>query len=618
MRLSKFCVQNFRCIERLEFSPKAFSSLIGPNNAGKSSVLRALVVFLNQLTPASDEWRVGHEAEPIVLEAEFDDLAEWERTKPGVSGLVFEDRIRLRMSVTSPNPDEGKRKAEITYECFKPQETITGWADAWATLAPTLKEKAAELGITGTSFRNVASKERLRQLIRDTAPELVTNGAPRWTTEGISIPAAFQQAIPQAQLIPAVRDAEEDGAPGASTSFGLLLKSIVLPAVAASDEYQSLMRAVSDLERKLRGDGAEQIPAVQQLADSISQRLSDLITAKVRLGMDPPDAEKFIGANTVLRLDDGTVTRIALQGHGLQRALVFAMLEVLASQSAAANAEAGQPPNLRKTILLFEEPELFIHPHLMRRLHEVLARIARRPEWQVIVSTHSPFLIDIADDPTSLVILRRPDPRHAPRLTQLSTNPFTGVERTAERERLRALLDFHPTVCEAFFAKHVVLVEGDTEIASLVRQDALYALCGVDPDVQRDTTIVSCDGKWTIIPIARLLRAFGIPVRVIHDIDRKGRSMAELEADASSEWHANQRIREALGNDELLAVDDTFEHLLWNAADAPTTSKDKPFRAWKRVRDLCEGRQSFDHQPGLRDAVRFAFQPFAPPAIGGT
>ena len=107
--------------------------------------------------------------------------------------------------------------------------------------------------------------------------------------------------------------------------------------------------------------------------------------------------------------------------------------------------------------------------------------------------------------------------------------------------------------------------------------------------------------------MARLLELFGVPVRVIHDTDRKERTDEELQADKGNEFHANQRIAEIVGADSVLAVDDTFEHLLWAKDSAPKSSSDKPFRAWKRARELASGRDNLDHAVELRKAMTFAF-----------
>lgn len=607
MKISHVLIENFRSIGKIEFKPRELTTLIGPNNAGKSSVLRALEIFLNQQAPELDEWRSGHSAEPIVIEVEFSNLKEWERNQPGVSPHVFDGRIRIRATYTQT--DDAKPKAEAKWESFRQEEVIDGWPTdaAWTGLDETLKTLAKGSGIDGKKFASANHKETLRSLIRQQMPEKVTYGEAKWTSEGMSIPVALRQALPQARLIPAVRSAEHDGEPGAKTSFGLLLKEIILPAVSQADEYQDLLKAVAVLEKKLRGDGVEQLEAVRLLADDIKKRLSSLIAAKVTIGMEPPNTEKLIGDNTTLRLDDGTATRIGMQGHGLQRALVFAMLEVLASRNArVAVGNAGETQS-RTTVLLFEEPELFIHPHLMLRLQSALEAIAGTDTWQVVLTTHSPFLMDVARDPRSLVIHQRPTATEPPTVRQLSEDPFEEEGKKDEREWLRAVLDFNPAVCEAFFAKRTVLVEGDTEMAVLARQPELRKLAGVNEEAARDVTVVSCDGKWTIIPVARLLKLFGVPVRVIHDTDRKGKTDVQLEADKSHEFHANKRISDIVGANSVLAVDDTFENFIWPPG-TPVPSKDKPFKAWKRLKELTANAANLDHAAQLRDVVKFAFE----------
>lgn len=609
MNLTRVHIENLRCIETLEFFPKKYTSMIGPNNAGKSTTLRALEMILNQEIPALDEWRKGHEDKPIIIEAEFDSLQDWERKTPGVAAHVFDNKIRIRMSASIVmDLKKNKPKVEVKWESFRQEESIDGWPEGatLTKLSAELQKLAKDNNVLAKEFSKENVKESFRKIIREKNPEKVSKGAPNWSDSGMSIPHALQQALPQAQLIPALRDAAEDGQPGANTSFGLLLERIILPAVIDSAEYKTFLGAVEGLQNRLQGKGSEQITALKDISREISERVSELISAKVTLAMEAPDVKKFIGGSTLLQLDDGTLTRISLQGHGLQRALVFALLEVLASQSAKCVGE--EAINTRHTILLFEEPELYIHPHIMRRLKDALLKISQRCGWQVIVTTHSPFMIDVGADPCSLVIHRRESSSKPPTVLQLKTDPFAGDGTSDERDRLRALLDFHPTVSEVFFAKHAVLVEGDTEMAVLSRQAELCRLAGVTDDYHKDVTIVSCDGKWTIIPIARLLKAFNIPMRIIHDKDCKGKTEAELATEPAHEFHANKRIAEVAGAGGVMVIDDTFEHVLWEeVGKAPKSKKDKPFRAWRRVQELCVDKTDLAHAPKLLSVVKFAF-----------
>jgi energy-coupling factor transporter ATP-binding protein EcfA2 len=606
MQLTYVRIKNLRCIKNSEIHIRNFTSLIGPNNCGKSSFLRGIELLLNQLAPSPEEWRSGYADEEIEIEAEFAELQEWERMAPGVAGIVHDGKIRLRLRAKL---DDAGEKVEVVYEALVPRIEIEGWSDTWGTLSDEIKILAASLGIKGPQWKSAASKGAVRTKIKEQMPDRVTIGASEWSSENISIKQALQQALPQAQIIPAVRDASDDAKPGAKTSFGLLLSKIILPAVQSSTEYQELLAAVEKIRAKLGCDGAEQLDQVRVLSAAISERLASIINAKVCVAMEPPDAGKFVGANTSLRLDDGTNTSIALQGHGLQRSLIFALVEVLANQMAKKNdmTQDGQNPNVRSTILLFEEPELFFHPHIMRRLKRALQAISKQEAWQVIVSTHSPFLIDIADDPLSLAIFKRVDHQVAPSVHQLSDDPF-GDDEDAKRDReaLRAVLNFHPTVCEAFFATRTILVEGPSELAVLCHQLRLYELAGIDMQRRADCTVVSCSGKWTIAPIANLLQKFGISFRIIHDCDAKGRTPEQLaECAPIDPFRANARIAVYVSPENLMVIDDTLEDILWDTR--PTSSGDKPFRAWKRVSELCDDHENLDHTPKLRDMVRFAF-----------
>lgn len=605
MRIASLHVENLRCIEMLDIRLFDYTSLIGPNNAGKSTVLRALELLLSQTPPDRDEWSHGREAHPIIIEAVFTDLEQWERDKPGVASLVYNDQLRIRMVATHP-PEGEKPKDHMAFEAFKRAEQIDGWNDAWGQLSDEIREEAVGLGLTGTAFRNAANKERLRQHLRDNRPQLITLGDEAWTAEGISIPQAMQQAFPYVQMVPAVRDAVQDAKPVSTTSFGVLLKQIVLPAVVESDEYLALLEAVRVLEARLRGADGTVLQPIKQLTDQLNARLGTLIKAEVQIGMEPPDAEKFVGSNTTLRLGDGLPTRIELQGHGLQRALVFAMLELLASRMCAPEDEDEEHQG-RSVVLLFEEPELFIHPHLMRRLRDVLSTIARNGRWQVVVTTHSPFLVSIGDEPQSLVIHRRAAPDAPPTVKQLEEDPFSDRTMREEKERLNALLRFHPTVCEAFFAQRVVLVEGDSEVAILTCEPRVLEQAGVDPEAAREITLVSCAGKWTIVPIARLLRLFGVPLRVMHDLDLKGLVAEKIESPVHP-YKANAAIEAAVGDSGAIRKNiDALEHVLWDGVDVPSSSDDKPIRALRRVRELCDADNELQDAPMLKELVQFVF-----------
>lgn len=497
---------------------------------------------------------------------------------PGVSGLVNNGMIKLRYIASQVDGS-----VTTNYECYVKEINIDGFSDTWGQVSDKVKEIAQSLGINnGTDWRTKANRERVKEKVISLYPDLVSYGEEKWTSESISIAPALKQAIPRAVIVPAVKDALDETKVTNKTTFGILLNTIVLPAVQATDEYKELLEAVEKLSNKLTGKSGEQLKTIEELTKDLSDRLSSLIESKALITLTPPDTEKFLGSNTTIKINDGTETSINFQGNGLQRALIFSLIEVLAKKTSKVEGE-GKDAKVRNTILLFEEPELFLHPHLMRRLKNALKSIANNTNWQLVISTHSPFLIDVVDNPKSLIILKRCSPVAPPSCYQLEEDPFSDPDLDYERTALRASIDFHPTVNEAFFAERVVLVEGDTEIAVFKHEDNLHKFLGIPDKKYENATIVSCGGKWTIPAIARLLSKFHIDFKVVHDIDRKGRTDEQLKSISPFDpYNANEKIKEACNGAPIYEVDDTFEDILWDRKDHEFSSKDKPFRAWKK------------------------------------
>ena len=600
INLSYLSVSNFRSIEKIEVDLFDFTSLIGPNNCGKSSIIRAIEIFLNQSKPSIDEWRKGFENEEIIIEGVFDHILDWERDTPGVAGLVNDGKIKLRLRASLKDG-----KVESFYEAYIKQYEINGFQEKWSENSHTIKQIATSLGIDGTKWRTKANRERVKEEIKQTNPELVTLSEEDWTSENISIAPALKQALPNAVIIPAVKDASDELKPTNTTIFGTLLKQIILPAIQNMNEYRNLMENVELLSKKLSGELEEETPIISQLTNDISNRMSSIIESKIKFAMSTPDTNKFVGNYTTLLMDDGVETTIERQGHGSQRALIFALIEVLANHSSKNTSEEMT----RSTILLFEEPELYLHPHLMIRLKNALKYISKQTQWQVLISTHSPFLIDVVENPMSLAILNRKNSSEAPYINQLKQDPFEkGINIESEKNALRASLDFHPTVNQAFFAKRVVLVEGDTEKSLFNHRLRVHEHYEISEEVFNTTTIVSCGGKWTIVPFAKLLKAFKIPFRIVHDCDRKDRTDEELESIRGIDpYKANEQIRIAADGEQIFLVEDTLENLLWEKG-TKIPSKDKPFRTWKRINDLMENREELEKFPRLKDLFDFVYK----------
>jgi putative ATP-dependent endonuclease of the OLD family len=87
-------------------------------------------------------------------------------------------------------------------------------------------------------------------------------------------------------------------------------------------------------------------------------------------------------ARSEIWLTDTAETSLLNKGTGVRGALLVALLSYLARHSK------------RSLILAVEEPESFLHPGAQRELRSDLVQLAEREDLTLLVTTHSPFLID--------------------------------------------------------------------------------------------------------------------------------------------------------------------------------------------------------------------------------
>lgn len=604
MKLKKLIINNFRGIGFAEIDIESFTTLIGPNNIGKSTILNAIHLVLDNKKPKPEDWP-GQKAsyKKMEIQCEFGELEEWEKNKPAISQLLYDDKLKVRLTAKW-NADQ----TDYSYEySVYTTETKFPWSDESFTNAKkdeTCKKIFAELKISSSSEFKERQSE-LESFTEENYPHLVQSSTD-WHVKKFA--NSLQQAVPHVMYVPASFKIEDELKATNSSPFSFLFTNKLFPKVKDDITYKEYIAKAQSLQQKLKGqadDGAE-IEGLGHALEQVSETLNQILDfdSKVRLAVNEIDIEPLFMKAATFLVDDEIETSLQYQGSGVQRALAFAMLE---SNAAVESEVAGEQ---RTIIVLYEEPELYIHPHLMRRLKTTLQNRSSLPKWQVICSTHSPFLISLADKPESLKLLRR-NSRNEREVHQLKSDVFDKDGEYDERTLLRATLDFHPTVCEALFAKRVVIVEGDTEVAVFSMVEELVKKLKIQRSLHKDTTVISAGGKWTIPALIKILNAMNIDYRVIHDTDKNELSDEALaQKPAIHPFKANEKIASVAKKDSVLMIDDTFEHVLWDQEKSERIkSSEKPFNSWKRVRDYLDGKQALTEkcEATLKEVISFAF-----------
>ncbi len=195
--------------------------------------------------------------------------------------------------------------------------------------------------------------------------------------------------------------------------------------------------------------------------------------------------------------------------------------------------------NLRRFVLLIEEPELYLSPHLQRHLFRVMRKLAQRGN-QILYSTHAPVFLSV-DRIEDLALVRHTND-HGTTLFQ--------PEALAEAEAFRVLSEFDSDRAELFLARAALLVEGRTEKLAF---PLVFEALDVQPD-KEGILVLECGGKGNMPLFARICNACDIPYVVVHDRDApKGQRPVE------SERVVNQQIQDVAGRRRTVVLVPDFE-----------------------------------------------------------
>ncbi len=230
--------------------------------------------------------------------------------------------------------------------------------------------------------------------------------------------------------------------------------------------------------------------------------------------------------------DDGFRNAVENKGHGLQRAIIFSILRCYSEIVTGTGNEKK-----RTMILAVEEPELYMHPQAQRTIRRVFKNISRKGD-QVIFSTHSALLLDVADFAEIIRVEAIQENINGVNTIQSHVwqLPMTAMiqdikkryrDVNATDESIREIYAnaFYPMHAEGFFAKKVILVEGATEQYSL----PIYAQALEQNFDNLNISVVDCGGKNCMDRLYRIFNELGIPCYLLFDYDKSNRDTKEIE-----------------------------------------------------------------------------------------
>lgn len=335
MRLVSFSVEKYRSIleaKRLDVSENTV--LLGPNNEGKSNLVRGLVLGMQAITGGNMILSDGR----VVLRAlsRLRGHYSWNRDFPiqlREKNSDGETVVGLDFDMEKDETEELRRLANWKFGTKLSFEARFGFSSARVPFfSPDMK--AGTAGLTDHADRM----------------------------------ASFLLNKVTVEYIPAIRTAD---------SAEAVVQSLLdreLSSLENNGEYIAALKTISDLQK----------PFLENLSNSVKQTMKEFLPAieDVQFRIEDERRSRALRGSTSVVVHDGSPTELKYKGDGVQSLAALALMRHASEQAAGG----------RKFVLVIEEPESHLHPEAMHSLKVVLNELRNR--HQLILTTHSPLFVD--------------------------------------------------------------------------------------------------------------------------------------------------------------------------------------------------------------------------------
>lgn len=479
MKLRSLTIHNFRSIRSATLSVEDYALLVGANNAGKSTVVDC------------------------------------------IRAIYEKDKYKF-----------------VSIRDLPRGSTTDG--ESWAELEFALTNE--EYSDLAEKYRLPANRLRLRKVFKSELQGVEEGTLYGYLSDGTLDTGAFYGAkgvqngkIGEVIYIPAVSTVDEHTKLSGPSALRDLMTDLLSGVVEGSTSYEKFNADynafVEDIREAKDAEGRSLAEFERALDDSLEGW-----NAGFRLAFRPPSAQDLVKSLLTWDLLDEITANDSQPGSfgsGFQRHFIFSLISIGAKFAKATPKKKSKDftPSLR--LLLFEEPEAFLHPPQQSVLSDELRRLSQTEDWQVVCSTHSPHFVSRRSDEIKAVVrlCKRSSESRAYQITaadweqlleaRKELEAIVGSEGSlTEQERnqievLRYFLWLNPERSGLFFSERVLLVEGLTEVALINRlmDDGRLQVSA------RDCYVMNGDGKFNIHRFMQMLSRLGIPHVALYDDD---------------------------------------------------------------------------------------------------
>lgn len=596
VRLDSLSIEGFRRHYKTEVQCSKTTFLIGTNNVGKSSILKAIEYLLTDTQKMNIEDFCCIRNESTENE-QLSNMVVITGVFKNVPKEAFEWKGFNKQRIFRYEPTEGEEDTglSITYrKTYLPNQKYKVEMKQYQSIKNESFNRCRSIqdyidnGIDENIFLELFPKKTFNQNVTASMEkELEDYGVEElfelnpetveWFENPGGISANVSHRLPKFLLISDKSKSEELS--GTNGALMQTLKQLFDDVRDGSENFRQAQHYLGELAKEMNPE--DENSEFAHLLSDLNRVVSDVFPetsflAKANLS----DADKVITPNFDVRLGSNITTSIEYQGAGVIRSAIFAMLRYRSIRENAKKESSNE--YIRPLLIAFEEPEIYLHPQAAKQMRDTIYDLSLEDNNQIICTTHSPYMIDLSKKANQILnsfYIEKLKISHEGIDKQIDTvksNPFNVSQAfnnllEDDQSYIKMLLKVDDDISKVFFSRNVLIIEGDTEEVvmreSLARMpDELYK------EFSYNWEVVRARGKATIISLVKYLKAMGITPFVIHDRD-EGTERAVA---------YNRPILEAVGDpSKVIVLEECMEDLLGYSAP----SNNKPYKAFKFIND---------------------------------
>lgn len=252
--------------------------------------------------------------------------------------------------------------------------------------------------------------------------------------------------------------------------------------------------------------------------------------------------------------------------QSLQRKVLFSFLKnILDDIEYYKNNLNGKLDNL---FLIFEEPELHLSPQRSREMYSLLIKLSEIGV-QIVMETHSSYFVGLKQYKSICLIKKIKN--------DIKVYQYTGkLLNGDEIKNFNMNYWINPDRGEMFFAKKVILVEGQTDkiaLSYLAKKLGIY---------NYNYSIVECGSKSIIPQFIKILNAYKIPYVAVYDKDNhKWRNETEIENSNMKNKKIKGLINKYIG--DYIEFENDIEEEVYQEERERKNYKNKPYYTLQKI-----------------------------------